>query len=118
MTTVPAQIFCAPRAELIAAARSIPGVCAVLLSRRSLLMTLTPSTRQSGFRDSGIQAPLIYYILYPPRPQRPLRVFDYSDERRAMDNFEFAILGAGAIGSIIGAHLARSGQAVVMLARG
>jgi 2-dehydropantoate 2-reductase len=47
-----------------------------------------------------------------------LRVFDYSDERRAMDNFEFAILGAGAIGSIIGAHLARSGQAVVMLARG
>jgi 2-dehydropantoate 2-reductase len=32
--------------------------------------------------------------------------------------FEFAILGAGAIGSIIGAHLARAGHAVVMLARG
>src|SRR6185437_12182716 len=31
---------------------------------------------------------------------------------------EFAILGAGAIGSIIGAHLARSGQTVTMLARG
>jgi len=30
---------------------------------------------------------------------------------------EFAILGAGAIGSIIGAHLARSGHAVLMLAR-
>lgn len=31
---------------------------------------------------------------------------------------EFAILGAGAIGSIIGAHLARAGHRVVMLARG
>jgi 2-dehydropantoate 2-reductase len=31
--------------------------------------------------------------------------------------FEFAILGAGAIGSIIGAHLARAGHSVVMLAR-
>jgi 2-dehydropantoate 2-reductase len=30
----------------------------------------------------------------------------------------FAILGAGAIGSIIGAHLARAGHSVVMLARG
>ena len=30
---------------------------------------------------------------------------------------EFAILGAGAIGSIIGAHLARAGHSVVMLAR-
>lgn len=30
----------------------------------------------------------------------------------------FAILGAGAIGSIIGAHLARAGESVVMLARG
>lgn len=31
---------------------------------------------------------------------------------------EFAILGAGAIGSILGAHLARAGYSVVMLARG
>lgn len=31
---------------------------------------------------------------------------------------QFAILGAGAIGSIIGAHLARAGHDVVMLARG
>jgi 2-dehydropantoate 2-reductase len=31
---------------------------------------------------------------------------------------EFAILGAGAIGSIIGAHLARAGHSVLMLARG
>lgn len=31
--------------------------------------------------------------------------------------FEFAILGAGAIGSIIGAHLARAGHSVVMLVR-
>jgi 2-dehydropantoate 2-reductase len=36
----------------------------------------------------------------------------------AMGKVEFAILGAGAIGSIIGAHLARSGHSVVMLARG
>jgi 2-dehydropantoate 2-reductase len=32
--------------------------------------------------------------------------------------FEFAVLGAGAIGSILGAHLARAGHRVVMLARG
>src|SRR5689334_17423044 len=32
--------------------------------------------------------------------------------------FEFALLGAGALGSIIGAHLARAGHSVVMLARG
>jgi 2-dehydropantoate 2-reductase len=35
-----------------------------------------------------------------------------------MPQFEFAILGAGAIGSILGAHLVRSGRSVVMLARG
>src|SRR5262249_26684061 len=32
--------------------------------------------------------------------------------------FEFALLGAGALGSIIGAHLARAGHSVAMLARG
>ena len=31
--------------------------------------------------------------------------------------YEFAVLGAGAIGSIIGAHLARAGHSVLMLAR-
>src|SRR5437016_5478740 len=35
-----------------------------------------------------------------------------------MADFEFAILGAGAMGSIIGAHLARAGHTVAMLARG
>lgn len=35
-----------------------------------------------------------------------------------MPEFDFAILGAGAMGSIVGAHLARAGQRVVMLARG
>jgi len=35
-----------------------------------------------------------------------------------MREFEFAVLGAGAIGSIIGGHLARAGHTVVMLARG
>ena len=35
-----------------------------------------------------------------------------------MSRAEFAILGAGAIGSILGAHLARAGCSVVMLARG
>ena len=34
-----------------------------------------------------------------------------------MPEVEFAMLGAGAMGSIIGAHLARSGHSVVMLAR-
>jgi len=31
-----------------------------------------------------------------------------------MDQVEFAILGAGAIGSIVGAHLARAGRRVVL----
>jgi 2-dehydropantoate 2-reductase len=35
-----------------------------------------------------------------------------------MPDYDFAILGAGAMGSIVGAHLARAGRAVVMLARG
>jgi len=35
-----------------------------------------------------------------------------------MRQFEFAILGAGAMGSIVGAHLTRAGHAVAMLARG
>jgi 2-dehydropantoate 2-reductase len=35
-----------------------------------------------------------------------------------VSDVEFAILGAGAIGSILGAHLARAGHRVVMLARG
>ncbi len=35
-----------------------------------------------------------------------------------MDRYEWAILGAGALGSIIGAHLSRSGHRVVLLARG
>jgi 2-dehydropantoate 2-reductase len=33
-------------------------------------------------------------------------------------DFDFAILGAGAMGSIVGAHLARAGHRVAMLARG
>jgi 2-dehydropantoate 2-reductase len=35
-----------------------------------------------------------------------------------MNKVEFAILGAGAMGSILGAHLARAGHSVAMLARG
>jgi len=35
-----------------------------------------------------------------------------------MERFEFAILGAGAMGSILGAHLARAGHPVALLARG
>src|SRR6202158_6367150 len=35
-----------------------------------------------------------------------------------MPDFDFAILGAGAMGSIVGGHLARAGHAVVMRARG
>ena len=35
-----------------------------------------------------------------------------------MAEFEFAVLGAGAMGSIVGAHLTRAGHQVAMLARG
>ena len=34
-----------------------------------------------------------------------------------MPQYDFAILGAGALGSILGAHLARAGHSVVMLVR-
>ena len=48
MWTVPAHSFCAPtRAKLIAAARSIPGDCAVLLSRLFPGITRTPFSFQS-----------------------------------------------------------------------
>src|SRR5450432_4735157 len=48
MITVPAHSFCEPtRAKFTAAARNMPGVWGVLLSSRSLLMTRTPSLRQS-----------------------------------------------------------------------
>src|SRR4051794_31475354 len=48
MLTVPAQIFCAPtRAKLIAAARFMPGVCAVLVSRELPGITFTPCSFQS-----------------------------------------------------------------------
>src|SRR6187551_2404451 len=35
-----------------------------------------------------------------------------------MQRFEFAVLGAGAMGSILGAHLARAGHSVALLTRG
>lgn len=38
--------------------------------------------------------------------------------RKLAGKFEIAVLGAGAIGSILGAHLARAGHSVAMLARG
>lgn len=38
--------------------------------------------------------------------------------RISVSTVEFAILGAGAMGSIVGAHLARAGHTVAMLARG
>src|SRR5438093_2149313 len=44
MLTVPAQIFCAPtRAKLIAALRSMPGVCGVFGSSEWPGITRTPS---------------------------------------------------------------------------
>src|SRR5688572_29111104 len=53
MVTVPAQIFCAPtRAKLIAARRSMPGVCAVLVSSEFAGMTRTPSCFQAGVECS------------------------------------------------------------------
>src|SRR6185437_12323888 len=49
MATVPAQIFCAPaRARLMAALRSMPGVCAVFGSSEWPGMTRTPSCFHFG----------------------------------------------------------------------
>src|SRR5689334_3648032 len=49
MCTVPAHSFCAPvRAKVIAAWRSMPGVCAVLASSLSAGTTRTPSCFQGG----------------------------------------------------------------------
>src|SRR6185437_16562798 len=50
IVTVPAQSFCAPaRAWVMAAARFMPGVCAVLVSSSLPFTTRTPSCRQSVF---------------------------------------------------------------------
>jgi len=58
IVTVPAQIFCAPtRAALMAAARFMPGVCAVLGSSWSPRMTRTPSCFQSVARGGAEGAP-------------------------------------------------------------
>ncbi|HEY3785602.1 MAG TPA: 2-dehydropantoate 2-reductase [Steroidobacteraceae bacterium] len=38
--------------------------------------------------------------------------------RSGTNQYDFAVLGAGAIGTILGAHLARAGHSVAMLARG
>src|ERR1043166_10183371 len=61
MATVPAHSFCAPaRAKLIAALRSMPGVCGVLPSSEEPGITRTPSCFQRGslmslppFRGTG-----------------------------------------------------------------
>ena len=56
-----------------------------------------------------------------PRPVHPLsgRQFQYAHRMTSIveSSPEFAILGAGALGSIVGAHLARAGHSVVMLVR-
>src|SRR5271165_1599843 len=74
MSTVPAHNFCEPtREKFTAAARSIPGVCAVLLSRVLLLMTRTPSVRQSMFgfnyfSREAINVPAAFAPLYENTP--------------------------------------------------
>src|SRR5258705_12433496 len=65
MITVPAHSFCEPtRAKFTAAARSMPGVWGVLLSSRSLLMTRTPSLRQSRSDFKYLPRP----VISGPRP--------------------------------------------------
>ena len=57
IVTVPAQSFVAPvRAWVIAAARVIPGVCAVLRSSCALGMILTPWSRQFRSDDETISS--------------------------------------------------------------
>src|ERR1022692_414493 len=58
MTTVPAQSFSAPaRAGVIAAARFMPGVCAVLLSSSLECTTRTPCSRHFDVVDVVRSAP-------------------------------------------------------------
>src|SRR6185436_19261084 len=59
MTTVPAQSFSAPmRAWVMAAARFMPGVCAVLMSSWSEWTTRTPSNFHFGLSWSWLMRPL------------------------------------------------------------
>src|SRR5271165_1736291 len=68
MCTVPAQIFCAPtRAKLIAAARFMPGVWAVLASSESAGITRTPEC----FQPSAGAAKSSSAIREPPVVERP-----------------------------------------------
>src|SRR5665213_2510690 len=73
MCTVPAHSFCAPtRAKLIAALRSMPGVCAVFASSWLAATTRTPSCFQAASpfasgdeeeRSSVMKRPRVHYCL-------------------------------------------------------
>src|SRR5882672_10472866 len=93
MLTVPAQIFCAPtRAWLIAALRSMPGVCAVLGSSEFPGMTRTPSCFHFGsWWWSGWSV-----ILLPPsrRAREALGLLRGAEQRLGLVD-AFLLLGLG-----------------------
>src|SRR5712691_6093809 len=97
MTTVPAHSFSAPaRACVIAAARFMPGVCAVLTSSSFACTTRTPSNFQFD-PDVAIVSPgRLHYafgggtIAYAPSAHFP---------RRALHPWRFARPDAGAAAS-------------------
>src|SRR6185437_12967090 len=75
--------------------------------------TTTPS------RKCGSSVPFSHGCASRWRPRLPAgRRYTCDDGGADVTRAEFAILGAGAIGSILAAHLARSGHSVIVLARG
>src|SRR5258708_14993297 len=105
MLTVPAQIFCAPtRAWLIAALRSMPGVCAVLESSELPGMTRPPSCFHLGaWSWSGL---LVMSLLSSSRGARePLGFLGGTEQRLGLVD-AFLLLGLGiGIGDDAGASL-------------
>src|SRR5436190_22317974 len=75
MTTVPAQSFSAPaRACVIAAARFMPGVCAVLVSSSFACTTRTPCTRHLETVVSVMVSTGASFLLSFDEPERLRRI--------------------------------------------
>src|SRR5213075_710749 len=75
MTTVPAQSFSAPaRACVIAAARFMPGVCAVLVSSSFACTTRTPCRRHLETVVSVMVCPDSSFPLLFDKPERLGRI--------------------------------------------
>src|SRR6185312_17549394 len=83
-------------------------------AEKHIVLVQPEAAEHAPCRHAAEALELLQYVL------QILLAFGHTDPMTssAQSEYEFAILGAGALGSILGAHLARAGHSVVMLARG